>query len=367
MRICFISEALQCGGKERQFVELIKGLITRKLIAAENIMAITMRSEGFYDNVVERMGVKIETIERSYKKDFFLTFRLFKIIKKFNPDLIHSISVMTTTYVGLIKLLCKFKLIDGSIRSAPNKRFIPFKIRFLNYLNFCLSSLMISNSKAGLITFGSPLKKSFVIYNGIDLERMSNLVSKDIMMKKFNIDKKDRIVGMVANFNRYKDYGTFVKAAEVLLQKRKNLIFLAVGRGPFLEKIKKSVDPIYKNKIRFLGIQSPIEPIINLFDLAVLTTHGEGISNAILEYMALGKPVITTECAGTKEIIQNGITGLFVKPNSVHDLTDKIEYLLQNEELMFKMGQSAASHIKTKFGIDKMINSYYQAYKNLQN
>jgi len=365
MRICFISGALHCGGKERQFVELISGLVRKKLLAPENIMVITMHHDAFYNNVIKKIGVEVEVIERKFRKDLFLSFKLFKLIKKFSPDLVHSVTVMTSAYSVLIKFFLRFRLIDGSIRSVPSRNSIPLKIKFLNYLNYNFADLIISNTQSGLISFGSPRNKSFVIHNGFDLERISSIVSKYTVKSNLNIKKTDKIIGMVANFNINKDYRTFIRAAETLLQKRKDLTFLAVGEGPLLEKFEKSINPLYKDKIKFLGRQSPVEPIINLFDIAVLTTHGEGISNAILEYMALRKPVITTECAGTKEIIQNGITGLFVQPNSVEGLSDKIEYLLQNEKLRAKMGQLALSRIRTKFSSDKMVSSYFHLYKNL--
>ena len=364
MRICFITEDLLCGGKERQLVELIKGLISRKLLSPEDIMIITMKSYGFYNDVLEEMGVEIEKVKRSFKKDIFKTFQLLRIIKRFKPDVIHSFSVMMTTYAVLMKLFYRFKLIDGSVRSAPSSNLISAKIKFLNFLNFRFADIIVSNSQAGHISFHSPINKSLVIFNGFDLKRIADLLPKEIIKKKFDL-KSDTIIGMIANFNHKKDHGTFIKAAKILLQKRDDLVFITVGDGPLLKKFKEQVNTTYKDKIRFLGRQNNIESIINIFEIAVLTTHSEGLSNAILEYMSLGKPIITSDCAGTREVIQNGISGLLSELNSHVDLADKIEYLLQNTSLQTKMGRSARAELQDKFSLDKMVNSYFKLYRNL--
>jgi glycosyltransferase involved in cell wall biosynthesis len=126
-----------------------------------------------------------------------------------------------------------------------------------------------------------------------------------------------------------------------------------------------------KDRIIFTGRQSKIESIINLFDIGVLTTndmvHGEGISNAILEYMVLNKPVIATRGGGTSEIVDDQKTGFVITPFAVDELVEKIELLIDNETLRLEMGDAAKQRILEHFSLEKMTESYIQLYEKLIN
>ena len=203
-----------------------------------------------------------------------------------------------------------------------------------------------------------------MIHNGFNFKRIADLDPKDSIKNKLDI-KTNKVIGMVANFTSNKDYTTFIKAAENLLEREKNLTFLAVGDGILFEKTKHSVRPIYKDKIRFLGRQKDVEAVVNTFDIAVLSTNGEGISNVILEYMALRKPVIATDCSGNREIIHNGINGFLIPANSVNDLVNKIDYILQNENIIIKMGKLGEGRILEEFNSEKMVARYCHLYKDM--
>jgi glycosyltransferase involved in cell wall biosynthesis len=105
--------------------------------------------------------------------------------------------------------------------------------------------------------------------------------------------------------------------------------------------------------------------LVNLFDIAVLTTRGEGISNSIMEYMALGKPVIATDCAGNREIIEDGVSGFLIRPADVRGLAAKINHLLQDEGKRSRMGQAGALRIQKDFSLEKMISTYCRLYAKL--
>ena len=103
-----------------------------------------------------------------------------------------------------------------------------------------------------------------------------------------------------------------------------------VGRWRRFRGNKKVSVPVsLLNKIIFLGKRSNVESIINIFDVGILLTnskvHGEGISNSIMEYMALGKPVIATRGGGTNEVVIEGENGYLIDPFNEDQLIEKIE------------------------------------------
>jgi glycosyltransferase involved in cell wall biosynthesis len=84
-----------------------------------------------------------------------------------------------------------------------------------------------------------------------------------------------------------------------------------------------------------------------------------------MEYMALTKPVIATDCPGTREIIEDGVSGLLIRPADAEELAAKINLLLQDEEKRNQMGRAGTVRIKKDFNLDKMISAYYRLYTKL--
>lgn len=360
MRVCYIINGLRPGGKERQLLELIKGLINQSFLYPEQIMVISFYKNGGLDDVFEKLRVQIKYTPRTFKKDIFLIFKLYKIVKEFKPDIVHTWDSMTSFYAALLKFFRNFIFIDGSIRRAPPISGIPFKIKFLKSLNFLLADTVIANSKAGLISYKAPGEKSLVIHNGFSKARLENLENKDAIKERFSI-KTNKVVGMVANFTGTKDYETFIACGKKILAKRKNVTFAAVGDGINLKKHKESA--VNSSNIKFLGRQKNVESIINIFNVGVLSTFTEGISNSIMEYMALGKPVVAAAGGGTEELVIDGQTGFLVKQKSPAEMAEKIEYLLENEEIALKIGEAGKRRIETGFSSTKMVRTYIGLYK----
>jgi glycosyltransferase involved in cell wall biosynthesis len=93
--------------------------------------------------------------------------------------------------------------------------------------------------------------------------------------------------------------------------------------------------------------------------------HGEGISNAILEYMALGKPVVATRGGGTAEILLDGETGFLVNPKAVDELTQKLALLLDQPETAVVMGKAGADRVEKHFNLEDMAVRYADLYRRV--
>ena len=352
------------GGTERQILEIISGLINRGFLPPESVRVLCLNREAFYSRKLEELGVRVESLHRAPKLGPGRPLGFCRIWRSFRPEIVHSFTVIGTFFSVWPRLVHPSRLIDGSIRSAPAPESLSFKIRALNRFNYRFADAVIANSKAGLAAFRPPPQKSMVIHNGFNFGRIARLSPRDALKKELGITGK-KVIGMVANFFPGKDYGTFLQAAQSLLEQRKDLIFLAIGCGDLLERSRSSIRPRHRDRVLFLGQREDVESWVNLFDIAILTTKSEGISNSILEYMALGKPVIATDCAGNREIIENGVSGLLIRPADPEELAVKISLLLQDEGSMNRMGQAGALRIQKEFDLDKMISAYCRLYAKL--
>jgi len=362
MKILFFINDLRAGGKERRLVELIKGLSKFPEIKME--IVVTKKTIQYLDIFSTKIVIHY-LIRPIGKKDLSLFYKFYKIANKFKPDIIHVWENLVAIYAIPAKLLLKVPMINNEITNST----IQMTYSIISYrLTFLFSDRIIANTYAGLKAYDVPKKKSLVIYNGFDFNRIDKLEGKDIIRKRFNIQTRF-VVAMVATFSKKKDYKTYIEAANKVLEKKNEVTFLCIGDGDYSE-LKKKVYKYNRDKILFLGKQLHVESIMNICDIGVLMTnpkHGEGISNSILEFNALGIPVVASEGQGTFEIIENGVTGFLVKPGSPENLSERIIYLLENGGICKKLGMEAKEKVIKKFGISRMIEEFRDAYQRVLN
>ena len=363
MKILMIIDTLTAGGKERRMLELIKGLLQKK----EYDIEVVILSENIFYDQIFNLNIKVHTLTRKIKKDPLIIINLFKICKKFNPDIIQSWEPMASVYSLVVAKLLGIKLINAMIVDAPSK--LLYKLWIRSKITFPLSDIISANSYAGLRSYKVPVNKSICVHNGFDFERIKCIENADLIRKKFNV-RTDKVIGMVGSMSKRKDFKTYLLAAKRILEKRIDVTFLAVGSGENYERYVSMVEDQFKDKIIFTGNQKDVESIINIFNIGVLISENdkywnEGISNSILEYMALGKPVIATDSGGTKEIVVNNKTGFIIQPENVDELFSKIDYLLDHTDIAQKMGEKGKCRIQREFSIDKMISAYEEIYESI--
>lgn len=360
MRIIFFIDSLAAGGKERRLTELIKGLQKKQNITFE----IVVMNEDVHFREIFDLGINVHFIIRKSKKDFSVFFQLHKICKQFRPDIIHCWDSMTAVYSVPVAKLLGIKLVNGMIVDCPSVRNYRNKTWLRGKLTFPFSNMIIGNSKAGLSAYGVSKRKSVCIYNGFNFDRILNIGKQDLIRQKLGITTR-YVVGMVASFSIYKDYITYYKAAELILKKRNDITFLAVGEKTDSAESVASIKKDFLTFMRLVGRQSDVESYIAAMDVCVLSTFTEGISNSILEYMASAKPVVATDGGGTKEIVTEGKTGFLVNAGSPETLAERITLLLDNENLRKEMGEAGKFRVVNDFSIDRMVDQYMVHYRKL--
>ncbi len=367
MKILFFIDSLTAGGKERRLVELMKGIKLKTDIEFE---IVVMTNEIHYKQIFD-MNINIHYVVRSTKKDLATFNKFYKICKKYRPDIVHCWDSMTATIAIPACKLLGIKLVNGLVVDTPVKQNLFSKYWLRARLTFLFSSIIIGNSNAGLKAYKSPSNKSLCIYNGMDLNRFSSLKQKACMRNEiFGDESADAfVIGMVAAFEDRKDYKTLIKAAMKLISADCKIKFVLVGDGPTFEKIKNTVPDSFSRNIFFLGKRSDVESIVNIFDIGILLTntkvHGEGISNSVIEYMALSKPVIATNGGGTNEVVIDNTNGYLIDADDDEQLIEKIRSLMGDKDKMKEFGENGNNIVRGKFDLQIMTTNYLNMYHTL--
>lgn len=360
MKILFIIDTLGSGGKERRLTELLKALKVRQNIEFE----LVVMSRNIHYREVLDLGINIRYIIRETKKDISVFNKFYKLCRNYRPDIVHCWDSMTAVYLVPTCKLLHIKLVNGMVIDSPVRQNVFNKYWLRARLTFPFSDIIVGNSRAGLLAYKAPESRGYIVYNGFSSERTEKLINKEFIKKQLNINT-DYMVGMVATFWENKDYPTYYEAAQSLLAKRKDITFLAIGNNTDSFESLNLIDKQYMENFRFLGKRSDIESYINSMDICILSTFTEGISNSIMEYMALGKPVVATRGGGTSEIVINEETGFLVDPSNPGELAGKIEILLNDRKLREKMGSAGRGRVKDIFSIEQMVTKYINLYNML--
>lgn len=360
MRILFFTDTLLAGGKERRLTELMKALNSMPDISFELLL---MNKDIHYKEVLH-LDIDIHYIIRKTKKDPIVFHKLFTHCKKYRPDILHCWDSMTAVYSVPVCKLLNVKLVNGMVTNTLRQQSVLDKFWFRAKLTFPFSDYIVGNSSAGLRSYKAPVNRSMVIYNGFDLERINGIIPEDLIKKQLNIRTK-YIIGMVASFNENKDYKTYFSAACSILNNRKDITFLAIGNDTNSSDSRSLIKDEYVEYFRLLGRKSGIESFINAMDICVLSTFTEGISNSIMEYMAMEKPVIATNGGGTNEIVTDNETGFLVNQSDPEELAGKMEILLNDFNLRNKMGLAGKRKVMTGFSIEQMTRKYCDLYRFL--
>lgn len=367
MKILFFIDRMIAGGKERRLTELMK--ILRKTNQVDFQLAV-MDNEIHYKEVLD-LGIPIHFLIRKTKKDFSIFKKFYQICKAYQPDIVHCWDSMTAVYSYPAWKLLGFKLVNGMVVDTLVNQHVFNKQYIRARLSVRIGDIVIGNSKAGLASYGVHTKKWMCIYNGMDLARFQNLRNRNEMKQELYGQNMPNlfITGMVAAFENRKDYHTFINAAIPLAKKFPLIRFMLVGEGSNLQQIKNLIPGDLKSKFLFTGKQRDVEQLVNTFDVAVLLTnsavHGEGISNSIIEYMALSKPVIATTGGGTNEVVFDGENGFLIKANDANTLEEKITLLYNTPNLGDSMGKKGRAIVEEKFEISIMSKQYIDMYRTL--
>jgi glycosyltransferase involved in cell wall biosynthesis len=363
-KIVFFIGALVSGGKERRLVELLSFL---KRNSNFETLIITTKSMVHYEKFNE-LGIQNEQIgKHNMFKVYHIMKDLHRVLKSQDPNLVHTWGRMQNFYVLPFKILWKFKLINSQITNAPSG--FSFGDKIIDKINFLFSDFIVSNSKAGITSYNPPLNKTLVIPNGMRMERFTNLPAKESIKVKYKI-RTEYMVIMVATHTNKKDYQLFFKVAKEVIKLRNDVSFVSAGWfDPESSYFKNNLEIIdNEERIILVGEIRDVEALVNASDIGVLfstSSYGEGLSNSILEYMALGKPTIATNFGGSKELVSDDETGYLFEPANFSFIVQKINSLLDNPLILKKMGEKSKQIVDQNYTIEIMGQKYQNLYLKL--
>jgi len=354
------------GGTEEQLMETINHLDKSKirpiLICLQEFQRIPQWEKLSCDKYI------LHVYSLFSYKSLVSFFRFARFLKKESVDIVQTFFFDSTVFGVLAAKLAGIRNIISCRRDMSfwyDKKIL-WGLKFVNRLT--KKFLVNSNAvKDNLIRTEKVRPKAVdVIPNGVDVELVEVTQPIDLSKEFEGIEKKDSIVGMVANFNRrVKRVDVFLRAAVEVASQRREVKFLILGGGKLETELKELAQELgIWNMVIFGGKKDEVIPYIKSMNIGVLTSDSEGFPNVVLEYMASGIPVVATDGGGTKELIKNGLTGILVPPGDYKGIAEGICSLLLDRNKQISMGQEARRVVREKYSWDvkiKEIEAYYSS------
>ena len=319
--------------------------------------------------VVEDLINKIDPI-----KDLLALFKIKKIIKKISPDVVHTHSSKAGVIGRFAAWFSGTKLIIHTIHSLPfvSANFIK-KIFYLiiEKITSFVTDEFINVSKGTMEIYlkykiGN-LSNHHVIYSAFDVGKFTNANKYEALKDlNTNIDlSSSKIVIRMGRFEKLKGYKELIETFNKILVKFPNVVLILVGDGELLaENIQLSKKLNLEKNIIFTGFTAYPEKIIALSDICIMNSEREGLSRAMLQYLAGGKPVICSNIYGVKEVMKDDINGCLYEVNDPNGLYNKLLLLLSNEEYLNKITAGAKKTDISNWSLEfmgKKINALYNS------
>jgi glycosyltransferase involved in cell wall biosynthesis len=203
------------------------------------------------------------------------------------------------------------------------------------------------------------------LHHGLDWNDFSQTAMTPTARREFWIPLSAPLIGTVANFRREKGHRYLLEAFGKVREAHPDTRLLLVGQGPLEgETRRRAADQGLDGSVIFAGYRDDALRILPTFDVFVLPSQHEGLSIALLEAMALGRPIVATRVGGVPEVVEDGVTGFLVPPRDPAALAAAIVTLLESPALRERMGE-AARRRATHFDIRSSVRRVEQVYEEL--
>lgn len=362
-KIVYLIHSLPSGGSENVFLRTLP-----KMKNIDNVI-VTLRGKGSLFRKFIEADIPVFEINQKNFLDLKSYTKTLKILDEIKPDVILTNLLHADIYGRFfIQLFTEYTVIPYLQTTYNFKRYWPARLfeRTSKYLveEYLANSEAVKNFYISNYSI-NPLKIK-VIPNGIDVEFYNNISIDPDYKNSIGIKSNHFIISCVANLHQNKGHFYLIKAFEKLYKNNHKIQLLLIGEGPERTHLEKISSKYLKNEnIIFLGKRSDVAKILKCSDLFVLPTFFEGLSNAIMEAMISGVPVITTNIPENRELIEDNISGILCPTKNYSQLADAILSLKNNPSKRSYLGLNAAKTIKENYNINLIINKWEDYFKKI--
>jgi glycosyltransferase involved in cell wall biosynthesis len=365
-RILLLCTDLEVGG-----VPLLIRNFARVLAAASpdstpnrsrfTVQVASLAPEGPIAEQIRKHGITTHCLDACCQWDVRVFFRLARLIRQFQPHVLHSQLVHANVVGRLMGSLLGVPKVIATIQTVEKGKRWHNKLENLtcrlSHKTACVSPSVYQHAARNIHI---PKSRLQVIPNAIDVDRFAD--AEPVNLAEFNLDINKTTLVFVGRLDPVKNVDVLLRATARISQGQ-DIQLLIVGDGPERERLETLTATLnLTDRVRFAGQRLDVERILKAADIFVLPSRWEGMPMAAQEAMASGLPVIASRAEGIIDIIEDNITGLLVTPGSMEQLAHAICRVIQNPTLAQQLSNAAQQKAQRLYSLDSIVQSYSELY-----
>jgi glycosyltransferase involved in cell wall biosynthesis len=365
IRVCLLCDTVGTdAGTERQVIETAKRLDKNKF----EVHVCCLETSPQLDSLKGTCQTAVFPTLRVNSWNGIVQARRFRrYLNRHRLQIVHAHMNKTAMFAVLTSLASARIVITSRLNLGY--WYTPMLRRVFRLLNLRTNAVMANSQEAKRVAVeveGLNPDKVAVVYQGLDMTVFHRGLGDASASDRLGIPRSSRVVGIVANLRPVKDIPLFLRAARIVAQKFDDVVFLVAGRGEqFQELYQLACELGLQDRVFFTRGEGKIMDYLSRMCIGCLTSFSEGFSNAVMEYMGAGLPVVATDVGGNCEAIVDGETGYLVRERTPEAFAKPLIHLLQNEDLRLRMGLAGFTRCTEYFEVRKTIRQLEQFYDSL--
>lgn len=365
LKILHVITTINRGGAENHLVSLI----AEQLKQGHAVTVVYLKGDGYWENFLVSMGAKVEGLDLKYYGELSPLFKLIKLIKMNNPDVIHAHMPPAELYSRFAISIAKFhsayviskhndepffrgwgSSLLGAFVSKRAQRVIAISDSVNQYMQ---SNLNIKKNKLITIRYGLDCS-SYAVKDKTTIRDLRNQWAKG---------NESVVIGTVARLVPQKALHVLLEAfAKYRAVASLTAVLVIVGRGSLELELKKLAEDLgISTSVKWVGFREDIQNVMNAFDIFALTSSYEGFGLVLLEAMAAGKAVVASNVSAIPEVVVDKVTGILC-PASTTEAFASAFFELESEPMRASLGGAGKIRVQTEFTLSKMADSVEQVY-----
>ncbi|MBC8352786.1 MAG: glycosyltransferase [Planctomycetes bacterium] len=363
MRVLQIIPTLVRGGAEKQLTELAIGLPRDEF----DVHVAVLTHTGPYEETLRAHDVPVTIIGKSLKVDPFAYLRLKAHIKQLQPDLVHTWIFAANSYGRQAAFSAGVKHVLAGERCVDR-----WKVwhEFAIDRRLAKRTERIVTNSSGVRDFyaenGIPAEKFTIIPNGIRPIETTGDLTRQHLLDELELPADAKLIGSVGRLWPQKRTKDLIWAAELLKAARDDTHLLLIGDGPQREALLRFRNEVQiADRVHFLGEREDVHELLPLLDCFWLASGYEGQSNAIMEAMSVGVPVVTSDIPGNRDLVVPEQTGYLVPVGDSAEMARKTQLIIDDPDRSARFSEAARARMRDEFSIEKMVERHAKLYREI--
>jgi glycosyltransferase involved in cell wall biosynthesis/protein-tyrosine-phosphatase len=371
LRVCHIMSADLWAGAEVQVATVASYLVEQPRVK----LSAVLLNEGRLARELRGLGVPVTVVDETQHSAMWILAFLVRFLRANGPDIVHTHRYKDTVLGTIAAKLAGVRHVIRTVHglSEPIRGWDWAKFQVYEALDratlWCFADRIIAVSRhmaESLKESGYRRTAITQIYNGIALGKVRATRIPEEVRREFGIGARTFLIGAVGRLSPVKGHAYLVRAVRRIRQREPDTRCLIVGSGPLKDELLASArDLRVDDACLFVGPRADIYDLIAAMDIVVLPSLDEGTPMALLEAMALAKPVVATAVGGVPEIIAHRATGVLVKPRDEEALADACLELAIHRDWAQTLGARARRLIEAEFSHEKTGRALVDVYRNV--